>query len=223
MYDAIIVSDLHLGSQVCQAKQILQFLHLIQDRSLPTQRLILNGDVFDSWNFHRLCKQQWKVLSNLRKLSDQIQIIWINGNHDGPAEIVSHLIGVEVREEFIFDSNDKKVLVLHGHRFDRFITHHPILTFFAAGFYFWMQKVHLCWARHAKKYSKTFMRCSERIENHAKEYARRKKCNVVCCGHTHLDVAHPGEIGYFNSGCWTELPCSYLTIRNGEIQLVRFS
>lgn len=222
MYDAIIISDLHLGSDACQARQISKFLHLIQNEEFATKRLILNGDVFDSWNFHRLCKQQWKILSNLRKLSDTIQIVWINGNHDGPAEIVSHLLGLEVAEEFIFESGEKNILVLHGHRFDDFITDHPVITFFATVLYYWMQKIHIYWARSAKKCSKTFLRCSEKIERCAKEYAKKKKCDAVCCGHTHLELECPGEIDYFNSGCWTELPCSYLTIADGQIQLNRF-
>jgi UDP-2,3-diacylglucosamine pyrophosphatase LpxH len=222
MYDAIIISDLHLGSTVCQDKQILKFLHLIQENELPTLRLILNGDVFNSWDFRRLCKQQWKILSTLRKLSKNVQIIWINGNHDGPAEIVSHLLGIEVAEEFIFESGKKKILALHGHRFDNFIAKHPILTFVADRIYTWLQRVHIYWARSAKRCSKTFLRCSEKIELEAKAYAHKKKCHIVCCGHTHLELEHPGEIGYFNSGCWTELPCSYLTIFDGEVKLRHF-
>jgi hypothetical protein len=28
-----------------------------------------------------------------------------------------------------------------------------------------------------------------------------------------------GAIGYYNSGCWTEKPCHYLTVRNGGVEL----
>ncbi|MGL4421310.1 MAG: UDP-2,3-diacylglucosamine diphosphatase, partial [Gemmataceae bacterium] len=31
--------------------------------------------------------------------------------------------------------------------------------------------------------------------------------------------AAEGEVSYFNSGSWTELPCQYLTVRNGQIRL----
>ena len=47
--------------------------------------------------FHRLRKWHWKVLSQLRKLSDEIETIWIIGNHDGPAEDISQLLGITVR------------------------------------------------------------------------------------------------------------------------------
>ena len=101
VHDAVIISDTHLGSDNCEARQLTRFLESILDGELLTQRLILNGDVFDSIDFRRLKKHHWKVLSLLRKLSDRIEISWINGNHDGPAEIISHLLGVEVRDEMI--------------------------------------------------------------------------------------------------------------------------
>lgn len=226
MYDSLIISDLHLGSEVCQAKMIEKFLTKMKDKELPTKQLILNGDVFDSWDFRRLKKNHWGVLSRLRSLSDEIHIVWINGNHDGPAEVVSHLLGVEVAEDIVIDSGGKKILVLHGHRFDSFISNHPFITSIADYFYRKMQYIDkgFYWARCAKRASKTFLRCSQKIEAKAIEYARKNECNMVCCGHTHLELEHPNEfgVGYFNSGCWTELPCSYLTILDGEIKLRHF-
>ncbi len=82
MYDAIVISDLHLGSEVCQAKQLVRFLDQIKDDLLVTRELILNGDVFDSWDFRRLKKNHWKVLSIIRSLSDHVKIVWTSGNHD---------------------------------------------------------------------------------------------------------------------------------------------
>src|SRR5262249_43671454 len=121
MYDAIVLSDLHLGSANCQAKSICQLLRQVADGSLNTDRIILNGDVFDSFDFRRLNKNHWKVLSLLRKLSDQCEIIWISGNHDGSAEIVSHLLGVTVKDDYVLRSGDKQIFILHGHQFDDFI------------------------------------------------------------------------------------------------------
>src|SRR6478752_989498 len=101
MHDALILSDFHLGSDNCQAKDICRLLEQIVAGELQTARLILNGDVFDSIDFRRLTKNHWKVLSLVRKLSDQIEIIWLCGNHDGSAEIISHLLGVTVRDDVI--------------------------------------------------------------------------------------------------------------------------
>src|SRR5215470_7372822 len=109
--DAIILSDLHLGSSNCQAKSLCHFLQQIADERFATARLILNGDVFDSIDFRRLKKNHWKVLSLIRKLSDHLEIIWICGNHDGSAEVVSHLLGVTVAEEYVLVSRDQRILV----------------------------------------------------------------------------------------------------------------
>ena len=128
MFDALVVSDLHLGSDNCQADELVTFLEQVRSAELPARRLILNGDVFDSIDFRRLRKPHWKVLSLLRKLSDRVEITWINGNHDGPAEIVSHLLGVGVSDEIILDSGGKRVLLLHGHRFDEFLERYPLTT-----------------------------------------------------------------------------------------------
>jgi UDP-2,3-diacylglucosamine pyrophosphatase LpxH len=219
MLDAIIISDLHLGSEVCQAKLLTQFLQKIHSGEILTHELILNGDVFDSWDFRRLKKSHWKVLSALRSLSDHVHVVWINGNHDGPADIVSHLLGVDVTEEYVFQSGSKKILALHGDRFDNFIADHPILTHLADCLYHFLQKIHIYWAQYAKRNSKTFLRCSDQIEKKAKEYAAKKKCDVVCVGHTHMELDSPGVISYFNSGCWTELPCTYLTVKDGSVKI----
>jgi UDP-2,3-diacylglucosamine pyrophosphatase LpxH len=218
MYDAIVISDLHLGSEVCTAKEIVRFLENIGE----TKRLILNGDVFDSHDFRRLKKSHWKVLSLIRKMADDIEIVWVAGNHDGPAEVVSHLLGVEVVEEYHFYSGGKKILFLHGDIFDDFINAHPVITWLADVIYYIFQKVDknsdIC--RWVKRQSKIYLRCAEIIENKACEYARKMNAAVICCGHTHKAEA---KDVYYNSGCWTEKPGTYLTVKGGEVELCEFS
>lgn len=50
MNDAIIISDIHLGSPTSQTQMLERFLYKIKNK---TKKLILNGDVFDSWDFDR--------------------------------------------------------------------------------------------------------------------------------------------------------------------------
>jgi UDP-2,3-diacylglucosamine pyrophosphatase LpxH len=217
--DAIIVSDLHLGSSVCQAKKIIDFLDLIVKNNLAKE-LIINGDLFDSWDFRRLKKSHWKILSKIRKMSKTMHVVHIVGNHDGPAEIISHLLGTEVREEYIFESGGKKILCLHGHVFDTFIDKHPRLTKIADNIYRLLMKVDPSFdlARSIKRASKTFMRNSEKIEEQSVKYAKKLGCDIVCAGHVHLAAAKT-EIGYFNSGSWTEKPCTYLAVKDGVVSL----
>ena len=109
MLDALVISDIHLGSANSQAKALGRFLEEVRRGVRATRRLILNGDVFDSIDFRRLKKNHWKVLSLIRKLSDQIEIVWLCGNHDGSAEIVSHLLGTAVEDEYVLASGRERI------------------------------------------------------------------------------------------------------------------
>jgi UDP-2,3-diacylglucosamine pyrophosphatase LpxH len=224
-HDAIVISDLHLGSENCEAKSLVAFLEAIRHRRLNTRRLILNGDVFDSIDFRRLKKSHWKVLGLLRKLSDEIDVIWVCGNHDGSAEIISNLLGLTVVDQYFVLSGARKILLFHGHKFDEFIERYPITTWFGDTIYHFLQRVdpsHI-FAKLVKRSSKTFLRNAEAIRTGAIEYARQLGCEVVCCGHTHHAIAdRTGPVQYFNSGCWTERPCTYLSIHVGFVELNEF-
>ena len=220
--DAVVISDLHLGSDNCEARAIVQLLESIRSGMLPASRLILNGDVFDSIDFRRLKKRHWKVLSTIRKMSDEIEVVWVCGNHDGSAEIVSHLLGVEVVDEYTVDSAGRRVMFLHGHQFDKFISKYPIATWIADRFYRILQKVDRShyFAKLAKRKSKIFLRSTETIRAGAIAYAAGHGADAVCCGHTHRAVEdYSGEVAYFNSGCWTERPCHYLIVEGGQVKL----
>jgi UDP-2,3-diacylglucosamine pyrophosphatase LpxH len=87
----------------------------------------------------------------------------------------------------------------------------------------WIDRTHYV-ARLAKRGSKTFLRCAKKIEDRSVDHARRQDCSAVCCGHTHAAVAHTrSAVSYYNSGCWTELPCHYLTVRAGVVELHAFA
>lgn len=60
MLDAILMSDLHLGSTSCQVRAIQQFLGDLPE----TNKLVLIGDVVESTG-SRLTKQHWRMLSRL--------------------------------------------------------------------------------------------------------------------------------------------------------------
>jgi UDP-2,3-diacylglucosamine pyrophosphatase LpxH len=218
--DAIVISDIHLGSDISQAKALWHFLEGLADR---TKKLILNGDVFDSMDMARLKKNHWRVLSEIRHLSDKMEIIWGSGNHDKPAEVVSHLLGVKVVEEYSFVSGGSKILVLHGDRFDKFIASHPILTWISDYVYYnilqKMDKKHE-WARFAKRTSKRFLQVGEIIMDKAKKYAEKHGYDIVICSHTHHAMEDiSGPVLYYNTGSWTEIPCNYLEITDGHVTI----
>jgi UDP-2,3-diacylglucosamine pyrophosphatase LpxH len=204
---------------------LVAFLQSIHYGDRPARRLILNGDLFDSFDFRRLKKRHWKVLSLLRKMSDTLPVVWINGNHDGPAEILSHLLGVEFRDDYVLVSGGRRILILHGHQFDNFIDNYPWTTWLAdCGYRLlqWLDRSHHV-ARLAKRSSKIFLRCAKQIEDQSVRHARRRNCDAVCCGHTHLAQEVRREDGeYYNSGCWTERPCHYLAVNAGQVWVESF-
>jgi UDP-2,3-diacylglucosamine pyrophosphatase LpxH len=164
------------------------------------------------------------VLSEIRKLSDKIQIVWLNGNHDGPAEIVSHLLGVTVKDEDELISGGRRILLLHGHVFDKFIDRYPIVSKVADWVYRWLQKLDRShsFAKFAKQRSKIFLRCTQQVESESIAHASSRGFDGVCCGHTHMPVINEsGPVAYYNSGCWTERPCTYLSINHGIVELHR--
>lgn len=217
MGSSLIISDVHLGSPVCRAVELREFLKMVQEDEIPADELIINGDLFDSLDFRKLCGSQWKVLSRLRQISKRKRVVWIGGNHDGPAEAISHLIGVDFLDEHRILTGGREILVLHGDQFDDFISEHPMLTKAADWVYRGLQRIHggrLALA--AKRGSKTFLRCSELVKQRARARMKSLGCDMVCCGHTHMAEA---DGDYFNSGCWTEQACHFLEVRDGSVFL----
>ncbi|MBX6314897.1 MAG: UDP-2,3-diacylglucosamine diphosphatase [Isosphaeraceae bacterium] len=220
-YDCLVISDLHLGSVVCQARLLEEFLTWAAENA---RELVINGDIFDDLNFKRLTKRHFACLRVIRRNSDRsdFRLIWIRGNHDGPADIVSHIVGVEIRDEFIHDNGRVRLLILHGDQFDHFITRYKILTDLGCGIFYYIQK----WAPHdaarwIRRVSKRWQRNSQLVERGAIEYARSKGCRHVTCGHTHLPMESVVEgIHYLNSGTWTEHPpCPFVSVRGDEVRL----
>jgi UDP-2,3-diacylglucosamine pyrophosphatase LpxH len=221
LLDAIIISDTHLGSSVCESKQLYAFLGLVYTK---TNKLIINGDFFDNLDFRRLKKNHWKILSLLRRMSKYVEIVWIRGNHDGDAENISHLIGLNFQNEYIFSSGNKNFLCLHGDQFDDFIYKYPNTTRIADFIYRTIQRFDKKFLpKFIKHRSKTYLRCNENMMEKSRNYSIDKQIDCVCLGHTHyplLDKNH--SVWYANSGCWTEKTCTYLGIKDGIITLEKF-
>ena len=117
---------------MCQARLLEEFLEWAVDN---TRELVINGDIFDDLNFKRLTKRHFACLKVIRRNSDRddFRLIWIRGNHDGPADIISHIVGVEILDEYVYDNGQVRLLILHGDQFDTFITHYKWLTDVACG------------------------------------------------------------------------------------------
>ncbi len=224
VFETVIISDIHLGSKVSCTDLLLDFLG-----SVRFKRLIINGDVFDSINMRRLNRYHWKVLSRLRRLTDQQnhqQVIWIRGNHDGFSDLLTQLLGIDVYNEYYFNWMDKRVLVLHGDIFDDFTGKYSFLSDVADYFYrlsIYLDPVNMRFGRWLKRNSKTYIRNSTKVRERALAYAARKKADIIICGHTHHaeETEQDGRL-YLNSGSWTDKLVHFIGLTEDEIHVVPF-
>ena len=168
-WDCLVISDLHLGSDVCQARLLEEFLEWAVSNA---RELVINGDIFDDLNFKRLTKRHFSCLKTIRRNSDRddFRLVWVRGNHDGPADIVSHVVGVEILDEYVHDNGTMRILILHGDQFDHFITDYRGLTDIACGIFYYIQK----WFPHRavraiRRISKRWQRNGQIIERRATE------------------------------------------------------
>lgn len=213
--NTIIISDIHLGSEVSRPKAVKEML-----QKHDFKRLILLGDIFDDLNFSRLKKEHWNLLSYIRKLSNpdkKIKVIWVEGNHDeGLSEIMSHLIGIKVYKEYYWISNGKKYLAIHGHQFDRFLNENVIISSISSFIYYKIQKYDRQSqkvSRFIKRRSKGWLRLSNKVADGALNYAKENEADIIFCGHTHQTLhKKSSNIEYYNTGCWTDIPSSYIVI-----------
>ncbi len=218
----LIVSDIHIGSEISRAKELVRVL-----KSLSPRCLILDGDIFDNENPRRLKKDDWDFLSFLQNLvSKGTEVIWIQGNHDGFARSFFQLIGVHTRREFQFMFEGKKCVVLHGHQYDRFLIKNKIMSITMNASYRVFQKMDRGkrrTSRFLKKQYKFWLRLSPRVMKGAVKHAIERKAQIVVCGHTHqyMDKTVRG-VRYLNTGSWTDSPSSFVVFGKDGIKIESF-
>lgn len=214
-FDTIIISDLHLGSEVSQAGAALAFL-----QSVRFKRLILLGDIFADLNFRRLTKEHWKFLGHIRKLSNprhEVEVVWVEGNHDhGLTEVMSHLVGIPVYQEYAWEYGGTRHLAIHGHQFDRFDAANAFLSKVGQMVFLQLQKLdskNKRFARYLDRLNTRWLRLSEQVAHGALSYAKPGKAQRIFCGHTHAALSRERDgVEYYNSGAWVDQQCTYIAI-----------
>jgi len=213
--DTLIMSDLHLGSELSRARDAVKLL-----KRESFRRLILLGDIFADLNFGRLKKDHWQFLSTIRKLSNPkrgIEVVWVEGNHDrGLAEMMAHLMGVRVYHEYKWDYAGLKHLAVHGHQFDGFVVNNVAITNVGQWIYLAIQKLEPSrkhFSMLLDRLNTAWLRLSPKVCAGALAHARLRNVQRVFCGHTHHAMNETKNgIAYFNSGCWTTDIPTYITI-----------
>ena len=220
---AVVLSDIHLGTFGCHAKELLKYL-----KSIRPERIILNGDIIDIWNFKKryFPKSHLKVLKYLITLAQKgTEIIYITGNHD---ELLrrfadSDMGNIHLRNQIVLDFGGTKTWIFHGDIFDASIQNARWLAKLGG----WSYDL-LIWLNHyinrllavfgREKYSlskvikdsvKKAVKFITDFENVAAELAIEKGYDYVICGHIHQPQIRKVKKGrqstvYMNSGDWVE-------------------
>jgi UDP-2,3-diacylglucosamine pyrophosphatase LpxH len=215
----------HLGSEVSRASAALRML-----KSASFNRLILLGDIFSDLNFRRLKKEHWQFLGYIRKLSNpkrEIEIVWVEGNHDcGLSDVMSHLVGIRVYQEYAWEYCGIQHLAIHGHQFDRFVSSNRVISTFLSGVHLAMQKFAFGKRRivgFLERLDTQWLRLSAKVASGALAHGRFKGAKRIFCGHTHqaLSLERDG-IEYYNTGSWTQASATYVAIDHQGVRVCEY-
>ncbi len=239
--EVVVISDIHLGTYGCHAKELLKYL-----KSIKPGKLILNGDIIDIWQFS---KNYWpeshmKVLRRIMKfVTEGIPVYYLTGNHDEMLRKFADLkLGsFHLLNKLVLPLGKEKAWVFHGDVFDITMQHSKWLAKLGAIGYdslilmnsfvnhvlTWMNREKMSFSKKIKGSIKNAVKFMSDFENTAAELAAEKNYQYVICGHIH----HPciqemnttkGKVIYLNSGDWIENLTS-LEYNNGVWELFKFN
>ncbi len=240
--DIVVISDVHLGTYGCHAKELVHYL-----KSIKPKVVVLNGDIVDIWQFSKSYwpKSHMKVIKQLMNwVGKGIKTYYVTGNHD---EMLRKFEGLKMGSLQIVNKvvlqlpDGKKAWVFHGDVFDVTMQHSKWLAKLGAIGYDTLivinklvnfiserilKKGKLSFAQKIKSSVKTAVSFINSFEQTSADIGISNKFDYVICGHIH----HPeirtisnseGQITYLNSGDWVE-NLSALEFVNGEWSIFRF-
>jgi len=234
----LFISDLHLGTNGCQADMLLDFL-----RCYDAQTIYLVGDIVDGWRLRK--GWFWPQTHNdvvqklLRKVRKGARIIYIPGNHDEFLRDYAGMTfgGIEICDHAVHEAPDgRKYLVIHGDIFDVVVVHARWLALLGDWAYetalrvgqavsYFRRKLGLpywslsAWAKHRVKTAVNFIGS---FETCLAEEARRTGADGVICGHIHHAAERDLDgIRYLNTGDWVESCTALVEHMDGRLEIIR--
>ncbi len=221
--DIVIISDVHLGTYGCHAKELLNYL-----KGIKTQTLILNGDFIDMWQFRKryFPKEHIQVLQRILKMASKgTKVYYITGNHDDALRRYSDFSSgnIHLRDKLLLQLKGKTYWIFHGDVFDVFIKYSPFISKLGGKGYDWlillnrfinrvrmaMGKPRMSFAKKVKSSVKEAIKFIGDFEDTAIQLAAEEQYDYVVCGHIHRAQMRSKEIDghkvtYLNSGDWVE-------------------
>jgi UDP-2,3-diacylglucosamine pyrophosphatase LpxH len=126
VYDAIFISDVHLGFKHSKSKALYNFLNARRCRAL-----YLVGDILDLWKFPdkwRWKKYNWQVIYRILQMmyEENTKVYYIIGNHENSETSVllhSKFEPINIGRYYKYtDPTGKRFLVFHGDCIDKIIS-----------------------------------------------------------------------------------------------------
>lgn len=238
--DVVVISDVHLGTYGCRAKELLKYL-----KSIKPKTLILNGDIIDIWQFS---KRYWpeshmKILRKIMKfVVEGVQVHYLTGNHDELLRKFAdmHLGTFHLQNKVVLELDGKKAWFFHGDVFDVTMQHSKWLAKMGAvgydslilinSFVNWclalFGKQKMSFSQKVKSKFKNAVKFINKFEQTAAELAIEKGYHYVVCGHIHhpemtIIKTDEGEVVYLNSGDWVE-SLTALEYHHKEWKIVKY-
>ncbi len=239
--DIVVISDTHLGTYGCHAKELLRYL-----KSIKPGMLILNGDIIDIWQFS---KNYWpeshmKVLRRIMKfITDGVSVYYLTGNHDEMLRKFTdlHLGSFQLLNKMVLTIGEEKAWVFHGDIFDITMQHSKwlaklgafgydaliLLNSFVNYILTLLKKEKMSFSKKIKGSIKNAVKFMSDFENTAAELAIEKNYQYVICGHIHHPIIQEmvtakGKVVYLNSGDWIENLTS-LEYHNGAWEIFKYN
>ncbi len=239
--DVVVISDLHLGTYGCHAKEIVHYL-----KNITPQVLILNGDIIDGWQFSKryFPASHMQVIKEIMNMMSQgTRVIYITGNHDEMLRRYSDIESGNFRltDKLVMEINGKMTWIFHGDVFDittkgsakliaKLGGHGYDLLILLNRFINWCLKKagreKMSFSKKVKNGVKKAVSWISNFEQTAAELAIEKKYDYIICGHIHqpqkkIIETKKGKVTYMNSGDWVE-NLTALEYRDGDWSIYQF-
>lgn len=222
--EVLVLSDIHLGTFGCKAKELLRYLKTVQPKTL-----ILNGDIIDMWQFnkHYFPTAHMKVIKHITSLlAAGTKVHYITGNHDEMLRKFKgfNLGGFEIVNKIVLELDGKKAWFFHGDVFDITMQHSKWvaklggwsydLLILVNTFVNWVSERlgfgRLSLSKRVKNSVKGAIKHINNFEETVADLAIYNNYDYVVCGHIHQPVIRNisnkegNEVTYLNSGDWVE-------------------
>lgn len=221
--EILVLSDIHLGTYGCHARELLQYLKTIRPKMV-----VLNGDIIDIWQFSKryFPAGHMQVVRHLLKwVAEEIPVYYIPGNHDEMLRKFKdfQLGSLTITNKLTLNLGEEKVWIFHGDVFDVVMEHSRwlaklgaigydtlILINRAANFLSKRMKGReLSFSRKIKNSVKGAVKFINQFENTVTNIAAENNYRYVVCGHIHQPEIRTmatrfGPVVYMNSGDWIE-------------------